>query len=1005
MSLDRFSVHIDNGQAQEREAVTIMRNGGTASQSGLVGITNATYPGGGDPIIPETILNVQSTGDCNVRFSSGPSKFYRSSLELLGNGNKRASGLHISYDPEFDDSFINDGSYGGGYDGSYSESCVNPNGLDRTVADFSLIRPSGCEGMEFSHISITELGYVGIGLTRTHKTRHFHANSPLTIAYMCDGVADSGTVAMHEQGSKPAATADFGKIYVKPFITGGRSQALFFLDDIGVETNLVLSQDLDPTIASGGLIYGNNGNTYGGWFTPALRTPDATKSNNTYYGWGAGYNLSNNGTATCNTLVGRHSGSGLLPSSSNNTIIGCDSLAGYTGGNRNIIIGDGNATNGGGFFGGMDDSILIGRRLYQSSLPPDGTFALGFNDKPVMLGGLLGNDRFISVVDAEFSLVQGSDSEFKTTFEFDNQPHTGGPSRYATVIDTIDLTEGGSNHGRNNLRFQFSNSTGLAQRFFTLDPVGGPLTNTPNYNIPLNTPFAELDADFKLRGAIRFQDGTAMSGLSEFNMIPLNGTSGTNVLTENNENYVILDFSELDLVGNITQEGIRTDNTYLAAQVDGGDSTLVGRMSIAGLAVYLSSGASSLTENCNILISNPENEINVNASSMSRSVMIGCDVAYGASGWKNSVLIGAEAGANATVNNPSLDIDTAVVFIGHRAGYDCDNVDNTIGIGTNAAKDSDSASDSIFIGSNAGLEASFSNSIGIGEHALRGLTNSAEAGTGNLEIVCGIDDNNRLMYNGGTLSNRINIMNVMAGRNDIPNMSIGVPRLSPTAPLEVRRDSVAHGGNSNDYIQAWYCDNQLVAYIDCDGILSAGGIQSTSGPIDRPSSDTTSVTFSWPVSGATITSEVSIDNAAYVATVGVVTFLRTEGSLHYYALSFNASDRPAADGTARYKFTDGTFTQYLTLRFGDGTDSVGGGTGSAGGGSDTIEGVLDTSLAGFVGSMGAPNTAVMSVYEDGVNTGRKATVYNRDNSLGANAGTYIIAMKLNGQYRPIWVGC
>ena len=890
MSLDRFSVHIDNGQAQEREAVTIMRNGGTASQSGLVGITNATYPGGGDPIIPETILNVQSTGDCNVRFSSGPSKFYRSSLELLGNGNKRASGLHISYDPEFDDSFINEGSYG-----SYSESCVNPNGLDRTVADFSLIRPSGCEGMEFSHISITELGYVGIGLTRTHNTRHFHANSPLTIAYMCDGVADSGTVAMHEQGSKPAATADFGKIYVKPFITGGRSQALFFLDDIGVETNLVLNQDLDPVVASDGLIYGNNGNTYGGWFTPALRTPDATKSNNTYYGWGAGYNLSNNGTATCNTLVGRHSGSGLLPSSSNNTIIGCDSLSGYTGGNRNIIIGDGNVTNGGGSFGGMDDSILIGRRLYQSSLPPDGTFALGFNDSPVMLGGLLGNDRFMSVVDAEFSLVQGSDSEFKTTFEFDN-PF----GRYATVIDTIDLTKGGSNHGRNNLRFQFSNSIGLAQRFFTLDPIGGPLTNIPNYNIPFNTPFAELDADFKLRGAIRFQDGTAMSGLSEFNMIPLNGTSGTNVLTENNENYVVLDFSELDLVGNITQEGIRTDNTYLAAQVDGGDSTLVGRMSIAGLAAYLSEGASVLTENCNILISNPENEINVNASSMSRSVMIGCDVAYGASGWKNSVLIGAEAGANATVSNPSLDIDTAVVFIGHRAGYDCDNVDNTIGIGTNAAKDSDSASDSIFIGSNAGLEASFSNSIGIGEHALRGLTNSAEAGTGNLEIVCGIDDNNRLMYNGGTLSNRLNIMNTIAGRTDIPNISIGVPRLSPTAPLEVRRDSVAHGGNTNNYIQAWYCDNQLVAYIDCDGTLGIGG--------------------------------------------------------------------------------------------------------SAGGGSSTtIEGILETSLS--AGSMTSPSTGVMSVYEDGIDTGQNVTVYNRDSTLTSGAGKYIIAMNLRGQYRPIWVGC
>lgn len=884
MSLDRFSIHIDNGQAQEREAITVMRNGGTASQSGLVGITNSTYPSGGYPVIPETIFNVQSTGDSNIRFSSGPSKFYRSSLELLGNGNGRASGLHISYDPELDDAFI-DGGYGG--------YCVNPDALDRTVVDFSLIRPSGCNGMEFSHISITELGYVGIGLTRTHETRKFHPNSPLTVAYMCDSVSDSGTVALHEQASKPTATADFGKIYVKPFTTGGRSQALFFVDDTGVETNLVLSQDLDPAVASGGLIYGNNGNTYGGWFTPAFRTPDATKSNNTYYGWGAGYNLSNNGTTTCNTLVGWHAGSGLTPPSSNNTVLGCNSLAGYTGGNRNIIIGDGNVTNGGGSFGGMDDSIIIGRGLYSSSLPVDGTFALGFGSAPVMVGQLV-TGRYLSVIDSTFSLVEQGNSELKTSFEFEN-PF----GRYATVIDTIDLTRGGSNHGNNSLKFTFSNSVGLTQSFLTLDPVGGPLTNAPNYNIPVNTPFAELDADFKLRGAIRFQDGTSMSGLSEFNLIPLNGTSGTNVVTENNENYVVLDFSELDLVGNITQQGIRTDNTYFAAQVDGEESNLVGRMSIAGLAAYLSSGASALTENCNILISNPENEINVNASAMSRSVMIGCDVAYGASGWKNSVLIGAEAGANATVNNPLLDMDTAVVFIGHRAGYDCDNVDNTIGIGTNAAKDSDSASDSIFIGSNAGLEASYSNSIGIGEHALRGFTNSVEAGSGNLEIVCGIDDNNRLMYNGGPLSNRINIMNVMAGRNDVPNMSIGVPRLSPTAPLEVRRDSIAHSENGNDYIQTWYCDDTLVAYIDCDGNIGGGG---------------------------------------------------------------------------------------------------GGGVGST-----HIEGILDTSLS--AGSMATPSTGVMSIYEDGVDTGSNITVYNRDSTLAVGAGKYIIATNVRGQYRPIWVGC
>lgn len=850
MSKDRFSLHIDNGQSQVREAVTVLRNGGQASQSGLVGITNALYNEGQDPIIPETIFNIQSTGDSNIRFSSGPSKFYRSSLELVGNGNYRASGLHICYDPEEDDAFI--------VDNGYSDLCVSPSSVDRTVADFSLIRPSGRQGMEFSHISITELGFVGVGLTRSHTTRHYHANAPLTVAYVCDTVNDSGTISQIEQAAKPTATSSFGKTYVKPFTTGGRTQALFFMDDSGFETNLILNEELDPTISSGGLIYGNNGNTYGGWYTPAVRQADGSKFFNTYYGWGAGFHLSEGGSASCNTLIGYRTGSGLRPSSSNNTVVGCDSLTGYTSSNRNTIVGQGNVTNGGGAFGGMDDAIIIGRNMYTTSLPDDGQLAIGQGIVPLLVGNVLTN-KYLTVQDGNFSVLKPGDAEIEAKFEFDNTY-----IRYTTVLDVIDYQRAGGDQGINDLEFRFSNADGLSQTLFTLDPRGGPLTNSPTYEAPTSpTPFAELDADFKLRGAIRFQDGTSLSGLSEFNLIPLNGTSGTNVIVQNNENYIVLDYSELELAGNIANE-IRTDNTFIAAQVDGTNSTKVGKISLQGLTEYLSSGASTIAENCNVLISNAENELLVNTAGMARSVFIGCDVAYGASGWKHSVMIGSEAGANATVNNPNLDIDYAAVFIGHRAGYDCDNAENVIGIGTNAAKNSDDVGDSIFIGSNAGLDGTYSNSIGIGEHALRGTFSGAEGGSGNLEIVTGLDDNNRLMYSGGALSNRINIMNVLAGRNDIPNLSIGVPRLSPVAPLEVRRETVAHSGNNNDHIQQWYCDGVLVAYIDCDGNLGGGGVGSdriegilttplAAGNMTTPSTAVMAVYEDGVATGATVT--------------------------------------------------------------------------------------------------------------------------------------------------------
>ena len=140
---DRLSLNIDNGQAEIREAVTVLRNGGTAAQSGLVGITNATRDEADPPVIPETIFNVQSTGDSNIRFTSGPSRGYRSSVELLGVSNNRSSGLHISYDPSLDDAIIDTVTTPGGYEYDW---CLDPRSADNPVVDFSLLRPSSAGG-------------------------------------------------------------------------------------------------------------------------------------------------------------------------------------------------------------------------------------------------------------------------------------------------------------------------------------------------------------------------------------------------------------------------------------------------------------------------------------------------------------------------------------------------------------------------------------------------------------------------------------------------------------------------------------------------------------------------------------------------------------------------------------------------------------------------------------------------------------------------------------------
>ena len=155
----------------------------------------------------------------------------------------------------------------------------------------------------------------------------------------------------------------------------------------------------------------------------------------------------------------------------------------------------------------------------------------------------------------------------------------------------------------------------------------------------------------------------------------------------------------------------------------------------------------------------------------------------------------------------------------------------TICIGNSAGETASGSTDSIFVGSNAGFGSNYDQSLGLGEFALASPLGEANAGSGNLEIVTGFLDNQRLFHptildaNGDSrqLSYRLNIQNSIAGRTDRRNISIGDARLSPTAPLEVRRSTALHEDNGNNYVQAWYCDDTLVASLDCNGNFNTGG--------------------------------------------------------------------------------------------------------------------------------------------------------------------------------------
>ena len=108
-------------------------------------------------------------------------------------------------------------------------------------------------------------------------------------------------------------------------------------------------------------------------------------------------------------------------------------------------------------------------------------------------------------------------------------------------------------------------------------------------------------------------------------------------------------------------------------------------------------------------------------------------------------------------------------------------------------------------------------------------------------------------------------------------------------------------------------DSATATQIDnIEATLTTLGSESTT--VERSVSDTNAITFSWPVSGATITGTASLNNGTYGAVAGAIAFLRTETGKHYYTLAHNAADRPSAEGQVRYKFVDGTYTGYVVLR-------------------------------------------------------------------------------------------
>lgn len=768
MKKDRLSIHIENGQADTFEAITLARNGGTPSDPGLVGITNKTHSVNEPPILPETIFNIQATGDSVIR-STSLSVNKRSKVELLINNNCPGSGLVISHQKLFE---LPSYEFG---------KCVD----------------------NFGEISffVHQSGTTAIGDIRSYTVNGFvndlsvvDGRSVLLVSKSGDA-SNSGTIAIREQVSKPLVSPDFGKLYVKPYIFAPQTQSIFFMDDAGNEFNIA------PSIydSLGGNVYGDtNGNTYAGWYTPRNRTVSGSTLRNTYFG----HSIDCLSNMIDNILIGHKTGSG-VNNARRNTVIGTHSFTQIANSSGNIIVGYNNLTLSNESASTSSDEvsncIIIGNDLYIDNFPPDFTLAIGTHGTPLVTGLLKGSSRKFSILSTDTEVTRFTINrnlyDFNAGLVLEN-------SRYIATFGSQDLFS--TNQARSMLSMRFQNSLGHSQTLVDYDPSGLLNVTTPTWTNPtFKRPTVSVSGDLRVLGAIRFPNGAVID----------NGEFDTTL------NFINLP-NALD-----TPNIITTTNSYLAMSVPSGTSNYVGKITLQAISDYVGSGFAAVSNNCNHIWSNAENSIDkVNNSS---TVFIGCEVGTGATGWKHGIFIGTNAGRNSTTPNVGLGTDTACIYIGLLAGYDAQNTNDIICLGNSAGKNADGSNKSIFIGLGAGQNSTNPDCIGIGAHALEGALLQGEGGSRNIEIIAGFDDNQRLMYTQGALSDRLNIQNTIAANTNTRNVSVGNANLNPQAVLEVIRDTTdtwLHDGHTNDNIQRWINNASGVARVDVSGSFIRRGI-------------------------------------------------------------------------------------------------------------------------------------------------------------------------------------
>lgn len=310
---DRFVIGSYNNSSTMVNALTIMKDNGAGN--GLVGITNINP--GSDNVIPNTILNIRSTGDAVTRITADNNGNTKAAIQLLGGANCEQDGLEFAY--------------------------FNASGL----ADISMYKDSG----KVPFVRLYENNKIGL------FTGSGLANDMLTLG---DRVFPNAVVSLHVSSGNPVAYINYSKLFIKQKFQPYQANSVYLLDSSGNIQDLVVNKF---DVSDGRAICGDsNNNTFGGVLCPSGRHNLPSAYNNTAIGFKSLYALT---TGDNNTVIGSSAGSGLT-TGSNNIIIGYNTAPNIRTDNNNILIGnnlENSASGSYNFVLGSDNGniLLIGK--------------------------------------------------------------------------------------------------------------------------------------------------------------------------------------------------------------------------------------------------------------------------------------------------------------------------------------------------------------------------------------------------------------------------------------------------------------------------------------------------------------------------------------------------------------------------------------------------------------------------------------------------------------------